>query len=65
MDMAVGRLHLSISVNEPVEMVTHPEPSVSEDRVEAAFRRQRQHDAVCADRSRWRMDHVAGSRGPH
>ncbi len=65
MEMAVGRLHLSISVNEPVEMVTRQEPGVSEDRVEAAFRRQRQHDAVNADRSRWHMDHVAGSRGLH
>jgi len=65
MEMAVGRLHLSISVNEPVEMVTRQEPGVSEDRLEAAFRRQRQHDAVCADRSRWHMDHVAGGRWPH
>ncbi len=65
MDMAVGRLHLSISVNQPVDVVTRQEPSGSEDRVEAAFRRQRQHDAVYADRSRWHTDHVAGSRWPH
>ncbi len=65
MDMAVGRLHLSISVNEPVEMARSQESSVSEDRVEVAFRRQRQHDAVHADRSRWHTDHITDTRWPH
>ena len=58
MNVAVGRLQLSISVNDTARSLPVEAPKKSIDRTEATFRRNRLHDEVEADRQRWSMDNI-------
>jgi hypothetical protein len=57
MNVAVGRLHLSISMAPPLDEAMTLEPTPVYDRLEKTFRHQRNHEAADADRDRWANNH--------
>ena len=61
MDAAIGRLHLTITVAQPVSF-EEPAPKEPKSKLERAFRRQRTQRAVEADRTAWSAEYHGRGR---
>jgi hypothetical protein len=62
MNVAVGRLHLSISMAPPLDEALTLEPVQGDTRLEQSFRLEQNHRAAEADRDRWVNAHPLRSR---
>jgi hypothetical protein len=58
MNVAVGRLQLSIKVASPVRETRSSKATAERDGLERAFRTERLHQDVESDRRRWTSDHT-------
>jgi hypothetical protein len=62
MELAVGRLQFSVTVATPRPHEFEAEMEAHDDPVETAYRRERTHRQIEADRERWADS--ASARGP-
>jgi hypothetical protein len=58
MNVAVGRLHLSITMASPVPETQRSKERSERDGLEHAFRAERLHQDVESDRRRWASNHT-------
>ena len=64
MNVAVGRLHLSITFEQPARVQQHESALPSADGLERAFQRDRMARQVESDRELWSRHHRRGNSYP-